>query len=95
MTNPSISLLLGTLFVLLGALNVWLIFHASKALTASRMSRRLIKAHRLGGYLFIALFCVMTAPRLALCGASAYRRRRSSRRVEHRFLPLRTPLAGR
>jgi ferredoxin-NADP reductase/mono/diheme cytochrome c family protein len=60
MTNTSISLLLGTLFVLLGALNVWLIFHASRALTTSRMSQGLIQAHRLGGYLFIALFCLMS-----------------------------------
>jgi ferredoxin-NADP reductase/mono/diheme cytochrome c family protein len=50
----------GALFVFLGALNVWLIFHASGALTTSRMSQRLIQAHRLGGYLFIALFCLMS-----------------------------------
>ncbi len=60
MTNISISLLFGALFVTLGALNVWLIFHASRVLTTSRMSQRLIQAHRLGGYLFIALFCVMS-----------------------------------
>ena len=60
MTNTSISLLLGTLFVFLGALNVWLIFHASRALTTSRMSQRLVQAHRLGGYSFIALFCLMS-----------------------------------
>ena len=60
MTNTSINLLLGSLFVLLGALNVWLIFHASRVLTTSRMSQRLIQAHRLGGYLFIALFCLMS-----------------------------------
>jgi glycine betaine catabolism B len=41
-------------------LNVWLIFHASRALTTSRMSQRLIQAHRVGGYLFIALFCLMS-----------------------------------
>jgi ferredoxin-NADP reductase/mono/diheme cytochrome c family protein len=60
MTSTYINLLLGTLFVVLGALNVWLIFHASRALTTSRMSQRLIQAHRLGGYLFIALFCLMS-----------------------------------
>jgi ferredoxin-NADP reductase len=60
MASISISLLLGALFVLLGTLNVWLIFHASRALTTSRMSQRLIQAHRLGGYLFIALFCLMS-----------------------------------
>src|SRR5689334_79636 len=60
MTSTSVNLFLGTLFVLLGALNVWLIFHASRALTSSRMSQRLIQAHRVGGYLFILLFCVMS-----------------------------------
>jgi ferredoxin-NADP reductase/cytochrome c2 len=60
MTSTSVSLFVGTLFVLLGALNVWLIFHASRTLTTSRMNQRLIQAHRVGGYLFIALFCVMS-----------------------------------
>src|ERR1700730_17301828 len=60
MTSTSINLLFGILFVVLGALNVWLIFHASKALTTSGMSQRLIQAHRLGGYFFIAIFCLMS-----------------------------------
>ena len=60
MANTSISLLLGSLFVLLAALNVWLIFHASRMLTTSQMNQRLIQAHRLGGYLFIALFCLIS-----------------------------------
>jgi ferredoxin-NADP reductase/mono/diheme cytochrome c family protein len=60
MTSTSINLLFGIFFVVLGALNVWLIFHASKALTTSGMSQRLIQAHRLGGYLFIAIFCLMS-----------------------------------
>ena len=60
MTSTFINLLLGSLFVLLGALNVWLILHASRTLTTSRLSQRLIQAHRFGGYFFIALFCVMS-----------------------------------
>jgi hypothetical protein len=60
MISTSISLLVGTLFVVLGALNVWLIFHASTALTTSGMSQRLSQTHRLGGYVFIALFCLMS-----------------------------------
>jgi hypothetical protein len=48
MTGTSINLLLAALFVLLGALNVSLILHASRALTKSRMSQRLIQAHRCG-----------------------------------------------
>lgn len=60
MTSVSISLVFGALFVLLGAVNVWLIFRRSRTVTISRMSERLIRAHRLGGYLFIDLFCVMS-----------------------------------
>ncbi len=60
MTSTFINLLLGGLFVLLGAVNVWLIFHASRTLTTSRMSQRLVQAHRFGGYFFVALFCVMS-----------------------------------
>jgi glycine betaine catabolism B len=60
MTSTSINVLLGSLFVALGAMNVWLIFHASKTLTTSRMSQRLVQAHRFGGYFFIALFCAMS-----------------------------------
>jgi len=37
-----------------------LMFHSSRAITAPRTNQRLIRAHRLGGYLFIALFCAMT-----------------------------------
>jgi ferredoxin-NADP reductase/mono/diheme cytochrome c family protein len=60
MTSVWVNLTFGALFVLLGAVNVWLIFHASRTITASGTSQRLIRAHRLGGYLFIALFCAMT-----------------------------------
>ena len=60
MTSVPINLAFSALFVLLGAVNVWLIFHASRTVAASGQSERLIRAHRLGGYLFIALFCAMT-----------------------------------
>jgi ferredoxin-NADP reductase len=59
MLNSSASLLLGVLFVLIGAINVWLILQASARVRDSSASARLIAAHRIGGYLFIALFCVM------------------------------------
>src|SRR5258708_24446897 len=55
----SVSLWLGITFVLIGATNVWLILQASAQVRDTSASRRLIAAHRLGGYLFIALFCVM------------------------------------
>jgi ferredoxin-NADP reductase/mono/diheme cytochrome c family protein len=58
LTN-SASLWLGVTFVLIGALNVWLILQASARVRDGKASARLIAAHRIGGYLFIALFCVM------------------------------------
>src|SRR5262249_3572918 len=55
----SASLWMGITFVLIGALNVWLILQSSARLRDAKVSTRLISAHRIGGYLFIALFCVM------------------------------------
>jgi ferredoxin len=60
MTSVWVNLTFSALFVLLGAVNVWLIFHASRTITGSSTNQRLIRAHRVGGYLFIALFCAMT-----------------------------------
>jgi ferredoxin-NADP reductase len=54
----SASLWLGIVFVLVGAINVWLILQASARVDATG-SARLIAAHRIGGYLFIALFSAM------------------------------------
>src|SRR5579863_4126477 len=59
MINSSTNVWLGIIFVLVGALNVWLILQASARVKDARASTRLIAAHRIGGYLFIALFCVM------------------------------------
>ena len=59
MTSVRINLGLSALFVLLSGVNVWLIFHASRTNNISSRRDRLIRAHRLGGYLFIALFCAM------------------------------------
>ena len=59
MLNRSASLWLGIIFVLVGAVNVWLILQASARLSNAKTSTRLIAAHRIGGYLFIAIFCVM------------------------------------
>src|ERR1700752_1904018 len=59
MLNRSASLWLGITFVLVGAVNVWLILQASARISNSKTSTRLIAAHRIGGYLFIAIFCVM------------------------------------
>lgn len=59
MINSSTSVWLGITFVLVGALNVWLVLQASARVRDARASTRLIVAHRIGGYLFITLFCVM------------------------------------
>ena len=59
MLKSSTSIWLGITFVLIGAINVWLILQASARVRDAKASTRLIAAHRIGGYLFIALFCVM------------------------------------
>jgi ferredoxin-NADP reductase len=59
MINSSTSLSLGITFVLVGAINVWLVLQASARVKDAKASARLIAAHRVGGYVFIALFCVM------------------------------------
>src|SRR5438105_4701151 len=59
MLQTSLSAVLGVLFVFVGALNVWLIFHSSSRLKDRGASARLIRGHRIGGYIFIMIFCVM------------------------------------
>jgi ferredoxin-NADP reductase len=59
MINSSLSLWLGITFVLIGAINVWLILQSSARVKNAKASARLVAAHRVGGYVFIALFCVM------------------------------------
>jgi ferredoxin-NADP reductase len=68
MLNSTASLWLGVAFVLIGAVNVWLILQASARVRDTQASTRLIAAHRVGGYLFIALFCVMGYFMLARLG---------------------------
>src|SRR5260370_35330736 len=59
MLNSSTSVWLGITFVFGGAINVWLILQASARVREAKASSRLIAAQRIGGYIFIALFCVM------------------------------------
>jgi ferredoxin-NADP reductase len=59
MFNRSLSLWLGVIFVLIGAINVWLILQASSRVKDAKANTRLIAAHRIGGYVFIALFCLI------------------------------------
>jgi len=60
MLKISASLFLGSLFVIIGAVNVWLILQASTRVKNARASARLIAAHRIGGYIFILMFCLMS-----------------------------------
>ena len=57
--NTLFSEWLGIAFVLIGAINVWLVLQSSARLTSTKASGRLIAAYRIGGYIFIAVFCVM------------------------------------
>jgi ferredoxin-NADP reductase/mono/diheme cytochrome c family protein len=60
MLTPSTSIVLGAAFVLLGGINVWLVLEAWARVKAANGSSRMLALHRIGGYLFITLFCVMT-----------------------------------
>src|SRR5215831_14609188 len=60
MLTTSASLALGFAFVLVGAINVWLVLEAWSRVKAANASSRMLALHRIGGYVFIALFCVMT-----------------------------------
>ena len=57
--TTSISIWLSIIFLLIGAVNVWLILQSSARVRDAKASSRLIAAHRVGGYLFIGLFLVM------------------------------------
>jgi len=58
MLHASLSAALGSLFVLLAGANVWVMLHASSRSKDHVAHGRLMRAHRLGGYAFILLFCV-------------------------------------
>jgi ferredoxin-NADP reductase len=60
MLSTPLSAVLGLVFVLIGAAAIWLIFEASRHSHDQVARSRRIQAHRIAGYLFIALFCFMT-----------------------------------
>jgi ferredoxin-NADP reductase len=60
MLTTSISVAFGFVFVILGGVNVWLVLEAWSRVKAAKASSRMLALHRIGGYLFIALFCVMS-----------------------------------
>ena len=59
MLTTSASIALGLAFVMLGGINVWLVLEAWSRVKTAKASSRMLTLHRIGGYLFIALFCVM------------------------------------
>ena len=60
MLTPTVSIALGLAFVLLGGINVWLVLEAWSRVKAAKARARMLTLHRIGGYLFLTLFCVMT-----------------------------------
>src|SRR5580693_7409273 len=60
MLPTPVSAVIGVLFILMGAAAVWLIFDASARSRNPTARDRILRAHRIAGYLFIALFCFMT-----------------------------------
>src|SRR4051794_5640467 len=60
MLVPTLSALLGVVFVVVGGATVWAMFHAAARLRDRGANARLVAGHRVGGYVFIALFAVMT-----------------------------------
>src|SRR5579872_771479 len=57
-TNASIAL--GLAFVLIGGINVWLVLESWSRVKAAQASSRMLTLHRIGGYVFITIFSVMT-----------------------------------
>jgi glycine betaine catabolism B len=60
MLQASVSAILGILFVGAGAFSIWSMFQASAKLKDRGANARLVFWHRVGGYVFIALFVAMT-----------------------------------
>src|ERR1051325_1931648 len=56
----SLSSAVGIVFVLLGTAAVWLIFEASRRTHSATAREKIVRAHRIAGYLFVALFGLMT-----------------------------------
>jgi ferredoxin-NADP reductase len=58
--SSQLSAALGLIFVAAGGAAVWFIFDASRIPDDASKRNRILRAHRLAGYLFVGLFCVMT-----------------------------------
>src|ERR1700719_4415925 len=60
MLSTPLSAALGLVFVLIGVMALYLIFEASRHSQDQAARTRRIQAHRIAGYVFMALFCFMT-----------------------------------
>jgi ferredoxin-NADP reductase len=58
--SPQLSAVFGLIFVVAGCAAVWFIFDASRMPHDGSKRDRILRAHRLAGYAFVALFCLMT-----------------------------------
>jgi ferredoxin-NADP reductase/mono/diheme cytochrome c family protein len=63
--TTSVSVALGVAFVFLGGLNVWLVLEGWSRVKAAKANSLMLAAHRIGGYLFIGLFCIMAYSMIA------------------------------
>src|ERR1700758_426495 len=70
-----VAIVAGIAFVILAAFNVVLMFETSRPSRKATARSRLITAHRIGGYAFVILFCIMVysmSQRLAGSGITGH-----------------------
>src|SRR5580700_9225670 len=73
--SESLAIVAGIIFVTLAAVNVIVMLEASQPSRDGRTRTRLIAVHRVGGYLFVILFCIMAysmSQRLAGSGITSH-----------------------
>ena len=73
--SESLAIVAGIIFVTLAAVNVIVMLEASQTSRDGRTRTRLIAVHRVGGYLFVILFCIMAysmSQRLAGSGITSH-----------------------
>ncbi len=73
--SESLAIVAGITFVTLAAVNVIVMLEASQPSRDGRTRTRLIAVHRVGGYLFVILFCIMVysmSQRLAGSGITSH-----------------------
>src|SRR6266403_1358807 len=68
--STPISTVLGLIFVAAGCAAIWLIFDASRLVHDTAKRDRVLRAHRLAGYAFVAVFDVSRSGRVGAHTAS-------------------------